>query len=141
MQTAPQVFGLYTRVHRHIQTLGILWLLYSLFGLLAWLVAMPFLSHFFGHSLHNFNHRDFPLPLSMSWILPFATILVYLRSGFGILVGIGLLRRERWARTLALVVSILTLIKPPFGTALGIYTLWVLLPSQSALEYETVTAP
>jgi hypothetical protein len=32
------------------------------------------------------------------------------------------------------------LIHPIFGTALGVYTLWVLLPSLSAQEYERLAA-
>jgi hypothetical protein len=39
---------------------------------------------------------------------------------------------------LAIVVAILTLLKFPFGTALGIYTLWVLAPSMSGAEYEAI---
>jgi hypothetical protein len=46
--------------------------------------------------------------------------------------------RKSWGRVLAIVVAILSLIKIPFGTALGIYTLWVLLPSASAIEYEAI---
>ena len=34
----------------------------------------------------------------------------------------------------------LALLRPPFGTALGIYTLWVLLPQQSAQEYEQLSS-
>ncbi len=79
--------------------------------------------------------------MSMSWLLPVVTIAIYLRAILGALTGIALLRRERWGRTLALVVAILSLIKFPFGTALGIYTLWVLVPAQSAQEYELVAAP
>jgi hypothetical protein len=33
------------------------------------------------------------------------------------------------------------LLKIPFGTALGIYTLWVLAPVQSGQEYDMVAAP
>jgi len=138
---SPTSYLPYTRVHRHIQTLAILWLAFSLFGVLAWFVAMPFLSHLFGHAGHGFHaHDNFPFPMSLSWILPIATIAIYLRAVLGALVGIALLRRERWGRTLALVVAILSLIKFPFGTALAIYTLWVLVPAQSAQEYEMVVA-
>jgi hypothetical protein len=52
--------------------------------------------------------------------------------------GIGLLRREPWARTLAIVTAFLALIHPFTGTILGIYTLWVLLPSASGQEYEQI---
>ena len=37
---------------------------------------------------------------------------------------------------LAIVCAFLTLIRPFLGTALAIYTLWVLLPSASGQEYE-----
>jgi hypothetical protein len=45
----------------------------------------------------------------------------------GILAGVGLLRRREWGRILALVVGFISIIDIPFGTALGIYTIWVLL--------------
>jgi hypothetical protein len=37
------------------------------------------------------------------------------------------------------VLGVLALIKIPFGTALGIYTLWVLAPRASWAEWETMT--
>jgi hypothetical protein len=134
---APSGFIPYTRVQRHVQTLAILWLVYSIFAILAWFVAIPFLGFIFSHGGHGF-HQDLPFPMAMHWFVPMITIVVYIRSGLGLLVGIGLLRRERWARPLALVVGILMLLKIPFGTALGIYTLWVLAPMQSGQEYDMV---
>jgi len=131
----------YNRVQRHVQTLAILWLAYSLFAVLAWFVAIPFLSFFLGHGGRGLYHGDFPFPMSLHFMLPLITIAVYLRSILGALVGIGLLRRERWARLLAIIVSILNIIKFPLGTALSIYTLWVLVPAQSATEYDAVAAP
>jgi hypothetical protein len=43
-----------------------------------------------------------------------------------IIAGIGLLYVKPWARIFAIIVSILHLPHIPFGTALGIYGLWVL---------------
>jgi hypothetical protein len=40
--------------------------------------------------------------------------------------GIGVLRRRPWGRTTAYVAAVLSLIFFPFGTALGVYALWVL---------------
>jgi len=45
----------------------------------------------------------------------------------GIVAGFGLLRQRSWGRILALVVGVLGLVNFPLGTALGVYTLWVLL--------------
>jgi len=42
-----------------------------------------------------------------------------------------LLKRFSWARILVLVLGALNLLNVPFGTALGIYTFWVLLDDQS----------
>ena len=133
----PRAILPYTRVQRHVHTLAILWLVYSIFAILAWFVAIPFLGFIFSHG------GMFTTAISHSRCLwagssPSSRSFVYIRSGLGLLVGIGLLRRDRWARPLALVVGILMLLKVPFGTALGIYTLWVLAPMQSGQEYDMV---
>jgi hypothetical protein len=59
-------------------------------------------------------------------------------AGLALVVGYSLLTRRPWGRTLAIVVAILSLLKPFFGTALGIYTLWVLAPGASGLEYDAI---
>lgn len=52
----------------------------------------------------------------------------------GLAAGYGLLKRYSWARPLALVVGFLNLLNFPFGTAIGAYTIWVLL-QQNAPDY------
>jgi len=42
----------------------------------------------------------------------------------GVIAGIGLLKRRRWSRVLALIVGILGLFNFPLGTCLGIYAIW-----------------
>lgn len=44
----------------------------------------------------------------------------------GIIGGYGLLKRRSWSRIVLLIVGALSLMSFPFGTALGIYTIWVL---------------
>jgi len=44
----------------------------------------------------------------------------------GLVVGLGLLGRQPWARILGIVISALSLMHVPFGTALGVYGLWIL---------------
>lgn len=53
-----------------------------------------------------------------------------------LLLAWGLFEKQPWARTLGIVLGLLALIRIPFGTALGIYTLWVLLPAGSGKEYD-----
>ena len=52
----------------------------------------------------------------------------------GIIAGYGLLKRRSWGRVLAIVVAVLSLLNFPFGTAIGVYALWVLC-QQAANEY------
>ncbi|MEZ4713914.1 MAG: hypothetical protein R3A44_42410 [Caldilineaceae bacterium] len=60
--------------------------------------------------------------------------LLALLSLPGIIAGVGVLKRQEWARYLALVVAILGLVNFPLGTIVGLYTIWVLL-QESALTY------
>ena len=43
-----------------------------------------------------------------------------------IIAGIGLMKRQEWARILTIVLSIFHLFHIPFGTAVGVYSLWAL---------------
>jgi uncharacterized membrane protein (DUF2068 family) len=53
--------------------------------------------------------------------------------------GWGLLKLQPWGRTLAIVMGFFALIHPPFDTALGIYTLFVLLPDVAGDEYRQMS--
>jgi hypothetical protein len=56
-------------------------------------------------------------------------------AALGFVAGWGLLERRQWARSLAIVVAIIAILNPILGTVLGIYTLWVLLPSDAEAEW------
>jgi hypothetical protein len=71
-------------------------------------------------------------------LLSVVAILILAKGACGFLAGWGLLQREPWARVVALVLGFISLFNVPFGTAVGVYTLWVLLPSQSQREYDSL---
>ncbi len=52
----------------------------------------------------------------------------------GILAGYGLLKRRKWGQILGIVVGFLSLVNFPIGTAIGLYTLFVLL-QEAATHY------
>jgi len=115
------------RIAGHVRMLGILWLGLSAFRLIPGLVMLAI-----------FNHRfDFPpgVPDFVHGLLSGMGWLFVVGAAVGLLTGWGLLQREPWARTLALIMGVISLPEMPFGTALGIYTLWVLLPAKSEQEY------
>jgi hypothetical protein len=60
--------------------------------------------------------------------------------GLQIICGWGLLARKAWARILTIVVSVISLIGFPIGTALGIYGLWAMLQSAKPTAWESYVA-
>ena len=131
------------RVAHHLQTLGILWFVYGAYraatGLFAVLVLAGVSPHFgWGRwdpdEMWGFPHGPF-------WGAIMGFILVYtgIAAVLSFIVGFGLTTRKPWGRTLAIVTAVLSLIRPFFGTALAIYTLWVLAPASSGAEYEAMS--
>jgi type IV secretory pathway VirB2 component (pilin) len=53
----------------------------------------------------------------------------------GILAGMGLYKRKEWARVLTLVLSIIEVFSFPFGTAIGIYSIWALIQPETVSEF------
>jgi hypothetical protein len=51
---------------------------------------------------------------------------IWLTSILDVIAGIGLLKRRNWARILGIIGGILDLLAIPVGTAIGIYTIWIL---------------
>lgn len=134
----------YTRVHRHIQALSILWIAYAVWTLFGWLVAMSIFGGFFHGYFGHWNHGpwgDFPFGHNMPWLVPLITTILVARAILAIVTGIALVTRASWARILAIVTAFLTIFRPITGTALAIYTLWVLLPGPSGDEYEQMARP
>ena len=63
--------------------------------------------------------------ISRSWIVVGVAVFFVLLFAVGLLplaVGYGLMKRKTWAKSLALVLAIISLINIPIGTALGIYS-------------------
>jgi hypothetical protein len=130
------------RAQRHVQTLGILWCIYGGYRAITGIVAALFLA---GITTGGFiggwgQPRIFPFMNApwMAGLAGFVAVSTLIFAALSFLVGFSLLTRKPWGRTLAIVMAILQLIKIPFGTALGIYTLWVLAPSQSGAEYDAI---
>jgi hypothetical protein len=56
-----------------------------------------------------------------------------------LIVGIGLLNNKNWALILALVIGVLNILNFPFGTALGIFSIYVYNEDSKANAPQTVT--
>ena len=118
------------RLDRHLRTLGILWMIVGALFLIPSLIlliigsAAPLVIQ--GNEIAR--HLG-PLVLNL-----IGGSLLIVAAG-GICVGWGLMERLSWARGVAVVLGVISLFHPPIGTALGIYTLWVLLANDAGPQY------
>jgi hypothetical protein len=75
-----------------------------------------------------------------NWFFPaifrIAWFALLIRTALAVVAGWGLLERAPWGRILAIIVAILSLINFPLGTAMGIWTLVVLIGYRNATLYE-----
>lgn len=120
------------RLERHLRTLGILWIVVGALFLIpsAVLLTMGSVAHVAIPGMEGMGRMLGPPLLSL-----IGTVFLLL-AGAQICVGWGLMQHQPWARIAAVILGILSLFHPPIGTALGIYTLWVLLSNNAGPEYE-----
>ena len=122
-----------SRIGGHVRLLGIFWLALSAFRLVPGLVLFALFR----------NGGTFPflppeVPFFVHGLIRAAGMMILASAVAGLITGWGLLDRQPWARMLAIVLGCFNLIDMPFGTAIGIYTLWVLLPAKSEEEYRQI---
>jgi hypothetical protein len=124
------------RVQEHVHLLGILWLAMSAFNAVGGVVLYVVANTVFAH-LNQLGAPEAPTAF-LRPLLSVIGILVLAKAACGFIAGYGLLQRESWGRVIALVLAFISLFHVPFGTALGVYTLWVLIPSRSQEEYDVL---
>lgn len=72
----------------------------------------------------------------LSLVADVISIVFIVLSLPGIFAGIGLYKRKEWARILTLVLSILEVFNFPFGTAIGIYSIWALIQPENVNSFQ-----
>ena len=125
------------RVQEHVRLLSLFWLAFSAFntvgGIILYVIANTLLVHLRGPDVESGP------PAFLTPLLSVIAILLLAKAACGFIAGWGLLQHEGWARVVALVLGFISLFTNiPFGTALGIYTMWVLLPAESEREYDAL---
>jgi hypothetical protein len=126
-----------SRVQEHVRLVAMLWMAYSALSVIGGVVMIVVANTIFGRVVHV---AGVPAEVTI-WLRPLMVSiggLILVKSAAGFLAGWGLLQHESWARILALIIGFISLINIPLGTALGIYTMWVLLPAQSDEEYRAL---
>ena len=120
----------------HVKILAILHIVFGALGVLLGLGIFAFFGGIAG-LIHLDRDPDAAVAIPMIGAIGgFVMIVLLVLSIPGIIAGIGLLSYQPWARILTIVLSILDLVSIPFGTALGIYGLWILFTPEGARLFE-----
>jgi len=119
-----------------VRTLGILWLVYAGLSTVLGFAAMSFAKAFFAGGFGPWMHGPPPPDWFFPMALHFVWLALVLRAVLCVVAGWGLLEHTQWGKVVAIVAAVLSLIKIPFGTALGIATLVILLGYRNSALYE-----
>jgi len=127
-----------TRVAEHVHLLAILWFVDGalllipaiIMAVLAGVVTSPIAAH------RPAEDIAFTIVPGLFGIL---CVMFLIFAALRFIAGWGLLKLEPWGRIFALVMAFLDLLHVPLGTALGIYTLYVLLPDAAGDEYRQMS--
>ena len=116
----------------HVKILGILHIVFGALGLLAGLFVMAVFGGIAGlvGAFGNGGDSIIAIPI-LGGIGALVLIACLVLSLPGLIAGIGLMKYRSWARVLTIILSVLNLFNFPFGTALGVYGLWVLLSADT----------
>ena len=113
----------------HVKVLAVLYIAYGAFGLVLSLLMLFVFGDVTGLvDLAAVEEPEALLTVPIIGVIgTFIIRFILALSVPRVVAGFGLVRRRPWARLLAIVLSVLSLVNFPFGTALGAYGLWVLL--------------
>lgn len=124
-----------TRVAGHVHLLAIFWFVIAAFWVIPAIVMMVLAG-----VIHTLPNVSDPMgALVARGLFSVLAVAFVAAAGVSYLTGWGLYKMKPWGRTLAIVMAFLAIFHPPFGTALGIYTLFVLLPGPAADEYRRMS--
>ena len=127
----------------HVQILGVLNIAWGILGFLAALLIFLIFGGAMG-IIGMAAHHDPGANIAISIVGvvgSFIFLVIVITSIPSFVIGIGLLRCAPWSRSAGIVLSAVHLLNIPFGTALGIYGLWVLLSRDSLPLFECATSP
>lgn len=130
-------------IERRVNALAWAWLIYAALAAFAGFTGLIFAHAFMNGHMgpfggHGFGHRFMWGPGMPFMFMRFAWMALVIRVGLAFAAGFGLLQKTTWGRVVAIIAGCIALIHFPFGTALGIWTLVVLLNAPNAAGYQAM---
>ena len=141
----PPVPGMQFQLEHYagkVKVLSLVWFVYAALSLVAGVAGLTFAHAFFSNHFGPWAHgqpwgnQSGPPEWLGQAFLRFVWVAVIVRAGLAFVAGWGLHERTQWGRIVAIVAAFLSLLKFPFGTALGIWTLVILMGYRNATLYD-----
>ena len=110
----------------HVKAVGIIHIAFSVLGILIALIFFSVLN--LVAKIPDIEEEAVRILQTVGMVIPWFVIIC---SAPGIAGGIGLLKYQAWGRILVLILSFLALLNFPIGTAVGIYSIWVLFDKRT----------
>jgi hypothetical protein len=124
-----------------IRSLSVVWFLYAGFAFLTGIAHLTFAHVFFSHNFGNWDNGFWPGGPGVfgPMFMGFAWTTLMVRTALAAIAAWGLYERAPWGRIVAIVAAFVTIFSFShilFGTAIGIWTLVVLLGYRNASLYD-----
>lgn len=126
---------------RHIDLTGLLHIVWGALGLLLGASVLLLAGGAVAIAASGLHHGPDVASALTAVAMTAAAIVLLVGGAASVWAGAGLRRHRAPARILALGLALLDLFLLPFGTALGIYTFWVLLNQEARARFEPAHAP
>ncbi len=123
-----------------LAVLNIAWGALGAIGALVILLVFGGAMSIVGFAAHQEPGAGIAIPI-IGFVGGLIFLLLALTAIPAIVIGIGLLRLAPWSRLAGIIISAIHLISIPFGTALGIYGLWVLLSPETVALFSGARQP
>ena len=120
----------------HVKIIGILWIVFGALSLVGAGIIFLLLT-----GISYIPDMERPAPEILRFIGFFIGSFLAMLGLPKIIGGYGLLKGQEWGRIVTLVVSFLSLLNVPFGTALGIYSIVILMNKETAAKFQTSAPP
>lgn len=118
----------------HNKIIGIIHIAYGAFGVVVMIVLAIFMVGLFG--LVSAEQGDIR-PLGIIGVVMFIVVVLNILLAVpSFLAGYAMLKRKSWAKGVAVVAAIIDVMSFPFGTALGVYTLWFMFSGEGKALYD-----
>ena len=123
-----------SRMDKHITVVGVLQIAFGILGLIgAIIVSIVF------NFVDNFVEGDEVAIMVLGGVKVILSLFLAFFSIIKIIGGIGVLNYKNWARYVVIVLAVFSCFNIPFGTLVGVYSLWALLRDETIALFVTQT--